>query len=267
MKGWQKRLFGAALCCVLFAIACGIYTEFDKKRFDESLQQLPAAGEAPVHTHPFGDSQTHADIQTMDNEIVPTENSADDYDWRTDDANPPTDNGSDTDTWTGWWEHIQEQNFSAETGIETDTDSEPYPPKDWYKTTDPVLFAEYYRAQLIEQFGDLPQVDIIADGDLKIKLEIPLTLDEKIEHVEAIYDLFPDEKTRETITFLKEWKASGRPFKMEFGPPPPPPSVDQFLDIKPFVERYGWEDGIAKFRQINPVRAAEFQRTVNQHQH
>ena len=73
-------------------------------------------------------------------------------------------------------------------------DVEDYPPKGWHKTTDPVLFAEYYRAQLTNQFGDLPQVDILADGYMKIKAEIPLTLDEKIEHVEAMYDLFPDEK-------------------------------------------------------------------------
>ena len=261
MKMLQKGMLGAALCCVLFAIGCMLYTEFDKKRFRESLQPLPPVVKDPIHTHHDGGSQTHADTQTMDTGISTTESPTGDYDWRSGDMNAPTDMEDNTDPWGNWWEQIGDQESSTEIA----EDAEPYPPKDWYKTTDPVLHAEYYRAQLIKQFGDLPQVDIFVDGLLKVKLEIPLTLDEKIEHVEAMYDLFPNERTRETIEFLKEWKASGRPFKMEFGPPPKP--AEQFLDIKPFVERYGWEDGIAKFRQINPARAAEFERTVNQHQH
>ncbi|MXV81770.1 hypothetical protein F4X88_10375 [Candidatus Poribacteria bacterium] len=263
MKRLQKGMLRVALCCVLFAIACGIYTEFDKKRFRKSLQPLSLVEENPVHTHQGGDSQTHTDVPIMDTVISTIESPTGDYDWRSDDMNAPTDLADNTDPWENWWEHIENQELSAD----VPEDVEDYPPKDWHRTTDPVLFAEYYRAQLTNQFGDLPQVDILADGYMKIKAEIPMTLDEKIEHVEAMYDLFPDEKTRETIAFLKEWKASGNPFKMEFGPPPPSPPADQFLDIKPFVERYGWEDGIAKFRQINPERVVEFERIVNQHQH
>lgn len=176
--------------------------------------------------------------------------------------NTPTDLADNTDPWENWWEQMEAQ----ESMTEVTEEAENYPPKGWHRTNDPVLFAEYYRAQLIKQFGDIPQVHVLADGHRKIKSELPLTLDEKIEHLEAMYDLFPHESTRESIQFWKEWKASGRPFKMELGLPPPPPSADQFLDIKPFVERYGWEDGIAKFRQVNPERAAEFERTVNQHQ-
>ena len=69
MKRLQKGMLKVALCCVLFAIACGIYTEFDKKRFRESLQPLPTVAEDPVHTHHGGDSQTHADAPIMDTDI------------------------------------------------------------------------------------------------------------------------------------------------------------------------------------------------------
>lgn len=263
MKRLQKRMFGAALCCILFAIGCMLYTEFDKKRFTESLQPLLPVAEDPVHSHHAGDSQTHTRTQTMEADVSTTEIPTSDYDWRSDDTSAPNDLEDETDAWGNWWRHIEDQESS--TGVTED--AEPYPPKGWYRTADPVLFAEYYRAQLIKQFGDIPQVHILAEGHRKIRSEIPLTLDEKIEQLEAMYDLFPNEGTREAIEFWKEWKVSGRPFKMEFGPAPPPPSADLFLDVKPFVERYGWEEGIAKFRQINPARAAAFERIVNQHPH
>ncbi len=260
MERLQKWLFRTAICSLLFAIGSLTYVKLGNQPFFEGPPQFTQTAEHSDHVDQARNPQKAANTQPAGNDGATTKSLTGDYDWRDDRTNLSHDKTANADPWAEWWEQVDAQEASTE----AEKDEVLYPPKDWYKTTDPVLHAEYRRAHLIKQFGDVPQVHTFVDGFLKLKLEIPLTLDEKMEHVEAMYDLFPDERTRQTIEFLKEWKASGRPFKMEFGPPPKPP--DEFLDVKPFVERYGWEDGIAKFREINPARAAEFERTVNQHQ-
>ena len=256
MKGgrFPRWILGVAVCCVIFGIGCLIYTEYDMKRFEAGLGELPSVGESSlsdtsegvgVVTEPATGS-TGADVSEPESPKTA-------YDWLTDDPAPTTGAG-DADPLMAWWEAELEGS-----GAEVEEDTEVYPPTDWYKTTDPVLFNEYFLAQLINQFGDVPQVHILAAGDLKIVLKIPMTLDEKLEHSEAMYDLFPDEGTLEGIKLLRELKASGHPFEMADGSEV---YQDPFPDIEPFLRRYGWVDGIERFREIDPERAAEFERAA-----
>lgn len=53
----------------------------------------------------------------------------------------------------------------------------------------------YFRAQLIKQFGDHPEVHTLADTTLKIRQNIPLTRDEYIADLETQYALWPDPRT------------------------------------------------------------------------
>ena len=69
--------------------------------------------------------------------------------------------------------------------------------------------SSYFRAQLIKQFGDLPEVHTVADLELRNALGIPTTVDEFLDFVEAQYALWPHEKTLRTLKRLRKAKAEG----------------------------------------------------------
>ncbi len=89
-----------------------------------------------------------------------------------------------------------------------------YPPPNWHKTEDPILRAEYYRAQMIKQFGDTPVVQTVSDWELKQAMRSPVTHDEYIHYLEALYHLFPREETLETLNYHRELRAKGVKVKM-----------------------------------------------------
>lgn len=60
-------------------------------------------------------------------------------------------------------------------------------------TQDPIVQAEYYRAQLIRRFGDIPQVHTVADYDLENAMAILLTDAELNTVIKAHSFLFPDQ--------------------------------------------------------------------------
>ena len=90
----------------------------------------------------------------------------------------------------------------------TDPD-DTYPPRDWYKTEDPELRAEYLYAQLIKQFGDTPEVQAIGEYELKAAQGIPPTLEEYTAYLEAHYYLFPNKQNQQTLNNLRKAIASG----------------------------------------------------------
>ncbi len=104
------------------------------------------------------------------------------------------------------------QTYTQETDVESseETNDETYPPRDWYKTEDPELFIEYFRAQLIQQFGDIEEVHIVVDREEKRKLGIPVSLDEQISFLEAQYYLWPDDNTLKALKSLRTIKAKAK---------------------------------------------------------
>lgn len=79
------------------------------------------------------------------------------------------------------------------------------------ETDDPELFAKIFREQLIEQFGDIPEVDIVVEGETKLMFggfRLPDDADEYLAYHEALYALFPSalhllESAREEVRKLK----------------------------------------------------------------
>ena len=65
-------------------------------------------------------------------------------------------------------------------------------PQSWYLIKDPVLYTKYFRAQLLRQFGNIPEIHIVADMTLKERQWIYPTRDEYITYLRALYRLFPD---------------------------------------------------------------------------
>ena len=82
-------------------------------------------------------------------------------------------------------------------------------PQDWYLTEDPELFVEYYRAVLLERFGDIPQVHIVVEDERKQRLGLSQTVDELITYLEALYYLFPRKETLRSLEHARELKAEG----------------------------------------------------------
>lgn len=71
------------------------------------------------------------------------------------------------------------------------------PPPDWYKTEDPELYNKYYFAQLLKQFGDMPELRYIIAFLRKPGKNI--TREQAIAYSEAQYRLFPNEKNLDAL--------------------------------------------------------------------
>ena len=151
------------------------------------------------HDHSHGHS--HETVPHFHTEETNTHNR--EYDWRDDDAFDVTPPKSDP------WKQTHPE---SET---TDTADDTYPPRDWYKTEDPVLYAEYFYAQLLKQFGDIPEVHTVGEYELNAAKGVPQTIGELEAHLEANYYLFPSEKNKKAIEDFQEIKALGATMNSE----------------------------------------------------
>ena len=143
------------------------------------------------HEHPH-DNMSHSHAL----EATP---SSEGYDWREDNGFGVS--GSETDPW--------EPTYGQPEKVSENADAETYPPPDWHKTENPELYIQYLRAQLIKQFGDIPEVHIIVEDERKMLLGLPQTLDEYIAALEAMYHLWPTPGNKKTLEHTRELKANG----------------------------------------------------------
>ena len=88
------------------------------------------------------------------------------------------------------------------------TDMETALPHDWYKTEDPELHALYFYAQLLKQFGDIPEVRVLTAYNLNVAKGVPQTLEELETYLQANYNLFPNEKNRRALNDFQQIHAS-----------------------------------------------------------
>lgn len=172
------------------AVTPGLKPSPAKKRTEIAKVATPRG-----HNHNV-DSRTHP---------VETPTSGNKYDWRNDDVFDSTISNS-----APWKQTYPE---SESTG---DTDNT-YPPPDWYKTEDPALYIEYLQAQLIKQFGDIPEVHTFVAFREKMQFRLPIKdADEYLRFLEAQYALWPMEETRETLETLEKRIKAGA--NIVFGP-------------------------------------------------
>ncbi|MDE0681311.1 MAG: hypothetical protein OXI63_00230 [Candidatus Poribacteria bacterium] len=79
------------------------------------------------------------------------------------------------------------------------------------ETDDPELYGKIYKEQLIEQFGNIPEVDIVVAGETKLMFggfRLPDDADEYLAYHEALHALFPSalhllESAREAVRKAK----------------------------------------------------------------
>ena len=175
------------LVVLLFVSGIIIYTEWDKRKFLESLPEPPTNVTVPeveqprrVDALPSSVHQPVVEQVEAEGETIPDEHVSDDYDWRTDNDAHHVHN-PDPDSWVH---------------------------KDTAKDEPPLPESEEMLQSLIERFGDIPQVHTHVEFH-RIRSERNLTLDEEIVHLEAMLFLFPNEATRKTLVLAKWEKANG----------------------------------------------------------
>lgn len=82
------------------------------------------------------------------------------------------------------------------------------------RRTGPNITPEALRSQLVERFGDIPEVRTFVELDQKQNQREPLTLEEYILYNESMNHLFPNKNTEQTIKMLKQMqqmRAAGVP--------------------------------------------------------
>ena len=145
------------------------------------------------HGHDHGHSHDHNHNTDSHSHTVEPSASRDQYDWQNDSSLDSTLSKNDP------WKQTYPESES------TDDADDPYPPRDWYKTEDPELYIEYLQAQLIKQFGDIPEVHTFVAFRQKIQFRIPIKdADEYLNFLKAQYTLWPMEETRKTLETLEK---------------------------------------------------------------
>ena len=200
------KVFTAICIACLLLIAVGIiYIQWETKNFVKGLPKPPTTPEGPEKIEPnpaiivpgaaedahsglsVEDNSRSSEIETSNdgavNTEIPTEKNIETqrevYDWQNDDT------------------HLHKH---------------PHQIDPWQSVADrkalrakrPNISVEELRSQLVERFGDIPQVHTYVD--LREKLADPettLTLDEHIVHAESMNYLFPSRKTEQSIKALR----------------------------------------------------------------
>lgn len=214
-KGKWRWMFTAVIVLCLGSIAFFLKSKTEIQEPVKIYKVVPPTAK-PISTkekadlsskydHEGGHSYDHTHSNTSHSHAVETDTSEDGYDWRDDRTFDST--FSESDPW--------KQTYPE--GKSTDNAHDPYPPRDWYKTEDPVLYIEYLQAQLIKQFGDIPEVHTFVAFQERRKFGIPIKdADEYLGFLKAQYSLWPKEVTLETLETLEKQIAAGE--VIIFGP-------------------------------------------------
>lgn len=254
----DRRIWLVFAITVLFCIGMTVYYQIAKRNFDNSLPPVPTAVAPQGHEAPPGDTSHPHEEGTHQGTSAPKW-VPDEDDRRTDEGHAHSHNDGDVDP---WWAQLS----SPEDDTLNEDSEEPYPPRNWSETLDPALYAEYYRAQIMKQFSDVPDIerlaDVLAAGKLKLRAQIPMTLDEALAYNEVLNELWPDADTQRSIAAIKDRIATGqsyqdRPMKMVRDPL-------QHLEpiVVPLVEQHGVKEGMRRFRILDPQGAMELKRTM-----
>lgn len=251
----------AAIISVLFCLGLAIYVEIDTRNFSKGLPQSSAVEQHEHGTLPGGTLHTHDG--TTQAGVTDPKKGPETYDWRTDDRHAHS--HVNVDPWA------QSDDKIAEDELEDDESEEEYPPPGWTKTLDPALYAEYYYAQIIKQFGDVPGIEALADSlavaQYKLKAAIPMTIDEAIARSKAANELWPDKDTQRSIESLEKIKASGEPYRPTYGPIRKPADESARFEpiVQPLIDELGEVEGIRIFKMLDPQGATELKRIMLQH--
>ena len=157
-------------------------------------------------------------------------------------------------------------------------------PRSWYLIKDPVLYTKYFRAQLLRQFGNIPEIHIVADMTLKERQWIYPTRDEYITYLRASYRLWRDPGMLESLQNELRRKAEGKPFALIYADAPPENIIKRLEEIYQrklsreeallevaiikadagTLEAFGWKKADMDDEELEAWKAREPERFVEQ---
>lgn len=206
----MKKMRIGVIISVAFACGIFVYTEWDNRRFVNSVSPPPVVDE---HTHPHPHEHPHPqeetapatssttsvfDTQTIivEKSVSPTPSEEETAQVETDyvEENPPE--------WQTGDEHEHEHKSTKSPFGEELKDLNEMDPDD---------YADMIRVGLLKQFGDIPEVHTFVELTRKIKKNEELSLDERIDFTAAQYHLWPDPRTKETLEIFLEKRATEYP--------------------------------------------------------
>ena len=182
--------------CVFFALLVGfcVYIEVSTQKFVDSLPVAPTSKEKPQSAQPRqGASEVAKPL--LVSESVSKKNKQD----------TPADN-EDTSVLPAWWDDEEpdlhkkssdpfSEHLELQEAIERGT-----------LITEDMMGEELWNAelnQMIEQFGDIPEVHTIMKYTRRFAHDLPFSLENQIEFQEALNQIYPSETNRRTLAFLK----------------------------------------------------------------
>lgn len=207
----NKWVLGGVGFLIVLSVACVLWYQHDvaddrqqaaeTQKIEKQLKPLPKKDTNTTvqpkhdHEHPPDDAEPHSHASETPN--------TNKDDWLNSNAPTPTPSKKDP------WKQVEPVDETTPVNDET------YPPRDWHKTEDPELYATYYYAQLLKQFGDIPEVHIIGEHRLNKAKRIPTTLSQLEVYLEAMYSLFPVEENKVALDKFQEIKASNATIHFE----------------------------------------------------
>lgn len=111
------------------------------------------------------------------------------------------------------------------------------PPSDWPRTEDPELYNQYYFAQLLKQFGDIPEVRYVIAFLRKPGKNV--TREQAIAYSEAMYRLFPNEQNLKALEQIQSIPTQSNESKDELQMAKEDPELFVQIQQERFIERYG----------------------------
>ncbi|MCY3722280.1 MAG: hypothetical protein OXG97_08685 [Candidatus Poribacteria bacterium] len=211
----MKKIWIGAIISVAFVCSVLVYTEWDKRRFMDSLPQPPVVEQIVnthtdphLHTHDDPVPTPHSNTVRVDSEPGGEENIV------ATSTNPM----SEEDTLQIDEEEQTEAALQSPAAWHTDdehahqSNRSPFARKiTRVEDMDPDELADMTLVSLLQQFGDIPEVHTFTELSRKKFKNEPLTLDEHIDFTRAQYALWPDPRTKKTLEVFLEEKASQYP--------------------------------------------------------
>ncbi len=111
------------------------------------------------------------------------------------------------------------------------------PPPDWAQTEDPELYNQYYFAQLLKQFGDIPEVRYVIAFLRKPGKNV--TREQAIAYSEAMYRLFPNEQNLKALEQIRTIPSQSNESTDELQLAKEDPELFVQIQRERFIERYG----------------------------
>ena len=201
------------------ALACGIfvYTEWENKRFTDSLPKSPSVEQQTVDAHPHSHPHPHehpapttdSNTGAFESETIIIENSVSteptaENDAQSVNAEWQTEAGEQTgETWQTEGAHEHHEHKFTRSPFARKL----LKPEDM----DPDELADMLLKGLIQRFGDIPEVHTFMEIKRKMYKKEPINWDERIAYTTAQYHLWPHPETKKTLEIYLERRETQYP--------------------------------------------------------